>query len=184
MPLAQTSKEGLFKNLLILILLISNIGLVLFIILKEEKRYNHSPEVRMLPALAPVDKEGKTPYHYNQVKNTITKKNIEIRTCYNSFLESKPELVSGRLIVDWQVNPDGSVKNAELVRSQINSPKLASCLISKINSWSFPPPPSGRATYVAHTFLFKTQEEVKGVKQRQAEMEAKFNPLYQKKGQN
>ena len=99
------------------------------------------------------------PYLQKQVKNTLTKRQSQFRECYTSFLTTEPETKSGRVVLDWQVQPDGSVLRPEVVRSELPQATLGECLRDEVARMTFPPPPSGTARYVEHTFRFDFQPQ-------------------------
>lgn len=103
-------------------------------------------------------KSDVSPYIKNEVRNTIAKKWKEMNGCYKRFLEvtPPPQTTDGVISIDWQVDADGKALSPEIVNSQINHPVLEACLISKIKTWRFPPPPlTGRNAYVLYKFNFK-----------------------------
>ncbi|MGE0762452.1 MAG: AgmX/PglI C-terminal domain-containing protein [Bdellovibrionales bacterium] len=95
------------------------------------------------------------PYIANQVKNTIVKGYVQIRDCYNAFIDKKPAVTDGKVMIDWNILESGKVEKVELVSSEIPDEELTNCIISKIKDFRFPPPPSGRSKYVAHKFFLK-----------------------------
>ena len=99
------------------------------------------------------------PYLQKQVKNTLTKRQSQFRECYTSFLTTEPETKSGRVVLDWQVQPDGSVLRPEVVRSELPQATLGECLRDEVARMTFPPPPSGATRYVEHTFRFDFQTQ-------------------------
>ena len=99
------------------------------------------------------------PYLQKQVKNTLTKRQSQFRDCYTSFLTTEPETKSGRVVLDWQIQPDGDVLRAEVVRSDFPEATLGECLRDEVAKLVFPPPPSGTTRYVEHTFRFDFQPE-------------------------
>ena len=99
------------------------------------------------------------PYIANQVKNTLVKGYIEIRDCYNAFIDKKPATTDGLVMIDWTIEPDGEVKKAELVSSELGDEALANCMIKAIEGFTFPPPPGGKPKYVAHKYRFKKDTE-------------------------
>ena len=145
------------KNILIVALLITIVVLLSIILLRDDEPqivYRPTPESEDRP----LDRRtSSSDYSKNQVRNTITKKWRGMQQCYNQFLASnpKPEVTDGRITVDWQVTAEGKVLSPEVVTSDINNQVLEACLISNIKSWQFPPPPSGKNTYVEHKFKFK-----------------------------
>ena len=145
------------KTIIIVALLITIVVLLSIILFQEQEPkivYRPAPETESPPADR---RSASSDYSKNQVRNTITKKWREMQQCYNQFLASdpKPEKTDGRIKVDWQVTAEGKVISPEIVTSEINHPGLEECLISRIRSWQFPPPPSGKNTYVVHKFNFK-----------------------------
>jgi hypothetical protein len=99
------------------------------------------------------------PYLQKQVKNTLTKRQSQFRECYTSFLTTEPETKSGRVVLDWQIQPDGDVLRAEVVRSDFPEATLGECLRDEAAKLTFPPPPSRAARYVEHTFRFDFQPQ-------------------------
>lgn len=95
------------------------------------------------------------PYIANQVKNTIVKGYVQIRDCYNVFIDKKPKVTDGKIMIDWTILEDGNVEKVELVSSEIPDEELPQCMIEKIKDFKFPPPPLGRPKYVAHKFLLR-----------------------------
>ena len=99
------------------------------------------------------------PYQQQQVKNTLTKQQAQFRDCYTAFLKTEPETKSGKLVLDWQIQPDGSVLRPQIVRSEFTGTTLGDCLREEVAKLTFPPPPFGTARYVEHTFRFDFQPE-------------------------
>ena len=103
--------------------------------------------------------EGQETYLKGAVKNTIVKHAKSIQGCYLSLIESTPELPeSGKILVDWQIDPEGKVFEAGVVRDEFSNMEFQSCLGKKISNIVFPAPPPGRSIYVEHTFVFRKEE--------------------------
>ena len=103
--------------------------------------------------------EGQKAYLKGAVKNTIVKHAQSIQGCYLSLIESTPELPeSGKVLVDWQIDPGGKVFEAGVIRDEFSNMEFQSCLGKRIGNIVFPAPPSGRSVYVEHTFVFKKEE--------------------------
>ena len=108
-----------------------------------------------------VDKDrsrASSPYHAKEVRNTITKRQNLLQTCYLNFLKTKPTKTDGTSHLDWMIKPNGHVTDVEVISSELNSKLLSKCLTSEIAKWKFPPPPTGSPTYVDHEFRFKKTE--------------------------
>lgn len=100
-------------------------------------------------------KREEDPYTANEVKNTIIKGYIGVRDCYNVFIDSKPTVTDGRVMLDWTINSDGEVEKAELVSSEIQNENLTNCMLDVVRKFQFPPPPGGKPKYIAHKFVLK-----------------------------
>ena len=103
--------------------------------------------------------EGQEAYLKGAVKNTIVKHAKSIQSCFLKLIESNPDIPeSGRVLVDWQIDPEGKVFETGVVRDEFSNKKFQSCLKTNIGGIVFPAPPSGRSIYVEHTFLFRKEE--------------------------
>ena len=103
--------------------------------------------------------EGQESYIKGAVKNTIVKHAQSIQVCYLSLIESTPELPeSQKVLVDWQIDSEGKVFGAGVVRDEFSNKKFQTCLKTNIGGIVFPAPPSGRSIYVEHTFIFRKDE--------------------------
>jgi len=99
-----------------------------------------------------------SPYHAREVRNTVTKKQNMLQTCYLNFLKTKPEKTDGMLHLDWMIQSDGHVTNVEEISTELANKPFSQCLTKEIVKWKFPPPPTGAPTYVDHEFRFKKTE--------------------------
>jgi len=99
-----------------------------------------------------------SPYHAKEVRNTITKKQNMLQTCYLNFLKTKPEKTDGKSHLDWMIQSKGDVTKVEVIRSELDNEPFLKCLTREIATWKFPPPPAGSPTYVDHEFHFKKTE--------------------------
>ena len=103
--------------------------------------------------------EGQEAYIKGAVKNTIVKHAQSIQSCFLKLIESNPDIPeSGRVLVDWQIDPGGQVFEAGVIRDEFSNKEFQSCLGKKIGNIVFPAPPSGRSVYVEHTFVFRKEE--------------------------
>ena len=103
--------------------------------------------------------EGKESYLKGPVKNTIVKHAQSIQSCFLSLIESSPDIPeSGKVLVDWQIDPEGKVFEVGVVRDEFSNKEFQVCLREKIREIIFPAPPSVRSVYIEHTFLFKKEE--------------------------
>jgi len=118
------------------------------------------------PSLVPVNVGGdkqkpefKSPYEQNQVRNTIVKNNPIIQDCYLKHLEKKEAISSGKVQVDWQIAPSGDALSPQVVISTLNDKELDDCILEKVKSFKFPPPPSDKPIYTTFTYVFRKAGE-------------------------
>jgi TonB family protein len=75
-----------------------------------------------------------------------------IQYCYGNELKRDPTL-RGKLVVALTVAASGEVTEATVVQNTTGSHQLASCALSQIRDWRFPPVPVGATTFQA-PFVF------------------------------
>lgn len=150
------------KDKLIVLLLILVAGLLIYTIVlqKNSSTISDRDNLRLRSQLADNKRSGGSdvdPYEKNEVKNTIIKNAADpIQVCYKEWVKSHPQFSAGRVVLDWQIRPDGSVDNPEIVNSEI--PDINSCIIDNIKKLKFPPPPNDKPYYIVHKFFFKREE--------------------------
>ena len=104
--------------------------------------------------------QGQEAYIMGAVKNTIVKHAKSIQSCFLKLIESNPDIPeSGRVLVDWQIDPGGQVFEAGVIRDDFSNKEFQACLREKIGEIIFPAPPSVRPVYVEHTFLFRKKDK-------------------------
>lgn len=159
-----------------LVVYIATRELTLFQISKNLPTQNQSESEASLQSPLKKNTKGNEadPYEKEQVKNTLTKAGKEFQECYLDYLKTKPVNQSVQIKADWQIENDGRTKSADVISSE--NEVLGKCLVSKINNLTFPPPPEGRPYYVAHTFNFKTVEQLAREQKEREEMEKKLSP--------
>ncbi|NDG84425.1 MAG: hypothetical protein EBX52_05220 [Proteobacteria bacterium] len=79
----------------------------------------------------------------------------EIRYCYESGILHDPTL-SGKLLVDFQINGSGHVPEAGISEATLNGGGVGPCLLSKLRSWKFPEPRGGVKVAIRYPFIFKS----------------------------
>lgn len=63
------------------------------------------------------------------------------------------QMVAGKLVLEWEINPDGSVDTAYVSDSSFDNEHLDQCVISVMKNISFPK--SSGSTEVSWTFRFQ-----------------------------
>jgi len=79
----------------------------------------------------------------------------KMRACYDAALKNNPG-IQGDLVVGFVINPDGSVKSAEVnwKESELHVPELDSCAVDVLRSLKFPPSSRGLESKVNYPFNF------------------------------
>lgn len=71
------------------------------------------------------------------VRRVVTSRSGAVRRCFDRSLRSK-ENVSGKLVVEVEVQPTGRVSNVELMTPAFARTEVGSCLMKSIRKWRFP----------------------------------------------
>lgn len=90
----------------------------------------------------------------SQVQEEIAKHRREIRTCFESALMLKNSL-HGTVTYEWEINVDGSVNLVNVLRSELKSSVLETCVMQIIKDITFPKAKNGQRTKVIYPFLFQ-----------------------------
>ena len=99
-------------------------------------------------------------YLKGPVKNTIVKHAGSIQECFLSMIERSPEIPeSGKVLIDWQINSEGKVFEAGVVRDEFSNKEFQKCLETNISRIVFPNPSSRTSVYVEYTFLFRKEDK-------------------------
>jgi hypothetical protein len=97
----------------------------------------------------------------------------QIKYCYQQALFKQPTL-AGRMVVNFQVNPQGQVLELSVRETTLQSPQLMSCVSDAMRGWEFPPTPTFDGIIeINYPFLLrpKVPEPVYGVQVSDAELE-------------
>jgi TonB family protein len=78
----------------------------------------------------------------------------EIRYCYESALQHTPGL-AGKVAVLFTIDATGSVAQADVAESSLNSPQVEGCMTSRVKRWKFPAPAGGGVVSVSYPWVFK-----------------------------
>jgi hypothetical protein len=76
-----------------------------------------------------------------------------VRRCFQDGLDRNPELAGGHILVKFVIDGKGTVTTAESSRSDINDPKVISCVVGIFRKLSYPPSDGG-GTKVAYRVTF------------------------------
>lgn len=99
---------------------------------------------------APRDARGK-----EEIQAVLAANRDKVRACYDAALKKNPG-IHGDVVVAFAINPDGSVKSAEVnwSESEIHVPELDSCAVDVVRGLKFPPSSRGLESKVNYPFNF------------------------------
>jgi outer membrane biosynthesis protein TonB len=87
----------------------------------------------------------------------VIRRNLgQIRYCYERQLSSNKDLY-GKIMVKWNIDAAGSVGDARIENTTMNSAMVEGCVLRRISGWKFPLPKGGTIVKVSYPFLFKAQ---------------------------
>lgn len=89
-----------------------------------------------------------------EIRSVIASHQAQLRWCYEEALKRKPAL-EGTFTVRFIVSADGSVSRSEVARSTLGDATMASCIVERVKSWSFPSRAQGGWVDVQYPFVFK-----------------------------
>lgn len=79
----------------------------------------------------------------------------QIRYCYQRELTDTPGL-KGRIVVKFTIAGDGSVSNAAIKSTSMNSSAVENCIIGRFKKFKFPEPKGGGVVIVQYPFTFSS----------------------------
>lgn len=82
----------------------------------------------------------------------------DLQKCYLDFLASKPTVQEGDIDIVVEVEEDGEIDSAKIIKNDFNNRTFESCLSEKLEDYHLPPPPLGISPYLSHTLSFKSEE--------------------------
>ena len=76
------------------------------------------------------------------------------------MIERSPDTPeSGKVLIDCQINSEGKVFEARLVRDEFSNKEFQKGLGANFSRIVFPIPPSRNPVYAEHTFLFRKEDK-------------------------
>ena len=78
-----------------------------------------------------------------------------IQSCYEKNLLKNPAL-SGKIVLKWVIDENGSVSKAEIVSDGLHNSKVGACLLTEARKWKFPHPRGGGVVTVTYPFMFNS----------------------------
>jgi len=90
------------------------------------------------------------------VAKAIASHLAEVSACYERSLLSNGHS-GGRLLLEWTITTAGAVSQAKVKSSTLKDATIASCVLSRLKTWSFPRARGG-AVVVSYPFVFRASD--------------------------
>ncbi|MCB0368011.1 MAG: energy transducer TonB [Bdellovibrionales bacterium] len=90
----------------------------------------------------------------NAIAAVIQRHLSEVRYCYESGLQKKPNL-SGRVSMKFMIGPNGSVRTAQVSQSSLGHRPVENCIRDHLKTWKFPEPEGGVNVKVSYPFVLR-----------------------------
>jgi outer membrane biosynthesis protein TonB len=81
----------------------------------------------------------------------------EITACFEKGLLRDADF-GGKVEVRMVIAPDGTVANADVVKSTVDASDVQSCIVGQVKSWTFPEPSDGRVKILTTPFRFQAPD--------------------------
>ncbi len=90
------------------------------------------------------------------LSRTISEHRAAARACYDAALPRVPSIKDGRIIINFEIDPDGKVVSASqsMKGDQIEDREVVACVTDVIKEITFAKSPSGKTTRGYHSFEF------------------------------
>jgi outer membrane biosynthesis protein TonB len=88
------------------------------------------------------------------VRKIIQSYRAQVRACYDRSLVSSPNL-NGRIVYSWKILSNGTVTDAKVAKSTLDSASLRGCVLEVLQQMQFPQSSRGLSTTVIYPFVFQ-----------------------------
>jgi len=100
---------------------------------------------------------SKLPFTQATIRKIVGDHQAQIQQCYEEILAHKQDVVEGRLQTSWVITGEGIVRDAKVEKkgTTLKNPQLHDCVVSILNTMTFPRPPGGREQPIEYPFNLK-----------------------------
>ena len=81
--------------------------------------------------------DGKGNIDRDAILRVVNRNRYELQFCYERELMRRPNL-KGKVVVEWQISPQGKVINEKIVSSSFSKGNLGKCVLLRLRNWRFP----------------------------------------------
>jgi hypothetical protein len=103
---------------------------------------------------------SRLPFSSDSIRQVILHHMEKIQDCYEDTMAEKERKVEGKLMTSFTITPQGTVKSAKVVKkgTTLKDKGLHDCVVTVLNSMSFPKPPDGKDYPIEYPFNLKAIE--------------------------
>lgn len=100
---------------------------------------------------------SKLPFSADTIREVVASHMPQIQDCYEQTLAATDKPMRGRLRTFFKIDPYGIVKDAKVLKkgTTLKDPELHQCVVSVLQSMTFPKPPENRDYPVEYPFNLK-----------------------------
>lgn len=106
----------------------------------------------------PADEKMEKAFKDKVISKVIRENAKDLQKCYFNLLDKKPSVTEGDIDILIHLEENGKVSSAELTKNTLNDSQFGDCVVKKVESYYFAPPPIGINRYISHTLSFKSEE--------------------------
>ncbi|WP_163995601.1 AgmX/PglI C-terminal domain-containing protein [Pyxidicoccus caerfyrddinensis] len=117
-------------------------------------------DIEVLEPAAPASAASARPLGHldkDQIREVIRANRAQVRGCYETRLESTPNL-RGKVAIRFVIGGTGQVLESKVHESTVGDAELEGCIAARVGTFRFPPT-GGGVVVVTYPFIFKTAQE-------------------------
>lgn len=88
-----------------------------------------------------------------EVRRKIRENIQSFKGCYKERLEKTNSKIGGKVVLEWDFDDSGSVKNAKINSTTLNDSIVENCMVDKLKALKFPPAPKGEIVNIIYPFV-------------------------------
>lgn len=89
------------------------------------------------------------------IRRVIRARIGEVKSCYERVLNTLPkgQKLEGKVVIKWEIVAQGQARNAKVKSTTLNNATVESCIVSRLQSWVFPEPPTNTIADIEYPFV-------------------------------
>ncbi len=107
---------------------------------------------------APPSKKNPSPDRSSkgQLREAMVQSETEIESCYNSYLNTEPQVREGSVVVSWTLTSQGDILSPQVIQADLVDAGLHACLIDLVTRLQLKA--SDQETMISQKFVFKQRK--------------------------